>query len=76
MLKTITQMQPLIYNAIFEQPRQRRIRAGRTLRLLRGIFLGLYVATGLLIAGTTGLAPWEAGLWRDGQPGSRLQYIP
>jgi hypothetical protein len=63
MLKTITQMQPLIYDVLLEQPRRRRIRRDRTLRLLRGIFLGLYVAAGLAVTENTGLAPWEGGFW-------------
>jgi hypothetical protein len=63
MTKTITQLQPFIYDVILTHPRRSRERRCRTVRLLRGIALGLYVILGLRVTADTGLAPWDAGFW-------------
>jgi len=63
MTKTITQLQPFIYDVILTRPKKPRLRWFRTVQILRWSALGLYVALGLRVTADTGLAPWDIGFW-------------
>jgi len=63
MTKTITELQPFIYDSILAQPKLRKTRRHRTLRRLRFIAPILYVIVGLRVSADTGFAPWDWGFW-------------
>ncbi len=63
MTKTITQLQPFIYETLLAQPKRRQERRTRTIRLMRRFAPILYVLAGLRVTADTGFAPWEWGFW-------------
>lgn len=63
MMKTITDMQPLIWGMVLDDA-QRRTRQKKA--WLRAVAWGLpllYVAGGMWIVAETGLAPWDVRFW-------------
>jgi hypothetical protein len=62
MIKTITDLQPLIYASMFEQAEKRRIQRHQLLLVLRWILLPvLYLGICMKITFDTGIPPWN---WR------------
>ncbi len=63
MTKTITEFQPLFYQRLFAQPRQRQARRRNRARLAAWSLPALYVALGVKITADTGIAPWHWQFW-------------
>ncbi len=63
MMKTITELEPLIYGRLFARPERRKVRRRQLTVFLRWSAPVLYSAVGLQIAIATGVPPWDWRFW-------------
>ncbi len=63
MIKTITELQPLICATMFSHPARRRDRVSRWLLALHCTAFAAYVMIAWRIAVDTELAPWDVRFW-------------